>query len=433
MIEKIPITTSRSQFETGDFNTQHKISGDIRERVIKRLQEQRENHENINLIDMINEYPEAVRPHLLHCAQHIECSDGCTGRCGWCAFPVKRNIQEGFSYESLQQFGKEYGDQLPEAIAFFWASDPLDIAGKKEGGQPYNYVDIVAGTIGHLRPEQRIYTSTVIPVGTYEVARDLLIFLHKHWTENGHYGTLHTVRFSSTEKNKGLIPKLRKELEEEYSLHPAFLNAQFGAIEQREKDSGEIKKIGKIINHPDRDISSSNQDIDTIACHDGTLIKTDGFYSIAMDAVTKKNPYGQITEKLDPKAETLAIPVYTKINGFRTAQAKQQILSGTNPSLIPNITYQIVESKTGEILERKEMPTLRRDLLAYSFLCSAINSLIGEKLGEKQKVILLNLEQEADNRWSQTQKLLPESDDEEAKKVVERWYLIAKDIFKKLK
>lgn len=429
--KETPLEISDTIILKSDSYIKNTIS-DAKRRVIQNLQEQREAHKNINLMNIINEYPESVRSYLVRYVQHIECSDGCTGRCGWCAFPVNRNIKEGFSYESLKQFGEKYGDQLPETISFYWASDPLDIAGKKECGQPYNYVDIVTETIKHLRPGQRIYTSTVIPTGTYEVARDLLIFLHKHWVENKHYTALHTVRFSSTDKNNELIPKLRKELEEQYNLHPVFLNAQFGAMEQREKDSGKIKKIGKIINHPDRNIRS-HPDIDTIACNDGVLIKTDGFYSIAMEAVTKKNPYGQITEKLDPKAETLAIPVYTEISRFRSEQTKQQILSGVNPGLIPNIVFQIIESKTGKILEKKEMPTLRRDLLAYSFLGSAMYSLIEEGLGKKQKAILSNLEKETDNRWSQTQRLILESDDEEAKEVTEDWYLGVKDVFHKLK
>lgn len=428
-IEKGPqgVNSIKTDVLPNDSSLTTEYVNEIRTRV-NRLREQRESRGSIDLMALLEEFPEAARPHLLKPTQSIECADGCTGGCPWCAFNVKRKITTGFSFESLETFIEKHITQAHQVVAMYHATDPLDIAGHKQSGEQYDYVDVVKVLLKNIAPGQKIYTSTVMPEGTYEIAIKLIVCLHNHWIENRCPENFHTVRFSMTDRNKENIDRLRKELESKYHLHPGFLNAQFGSIESREQPQDNVLKVGNFVKHPDRNLNDVNA-FNTVACYDGILIKNDGYYFLAMEAVTRQNPYGQINIKIDPKAEKIKVPIFVSIDDYRDDRCKQQIIAGETPSLLPNIKFKVVESKTGALLEIKEMPTVRRDLLAYIWVCALLGSVLEEKLNSKQKIALSKVESEMDERWKQTRELFADCDDDEAKEAANLWYGVAKHYF----
>lgn len=302
---------------------------------------------------------------------------------------------------------------------------------KKANGDNYDYADVVINIIEHLRPEQRIYTSTVMPEGTYDVAKKLLIKLHDHWKSHGYYRDqghlLHTVRFSKTDKNSGQINNLRKELQQ-MGLDQSFLDAQFGASELR-VENVTVKKLGKYIKHPDRDLLSF--DINTVACYDGILHQTDGFYAIGMEAVTSKSPFGQIVEKINMLHGRVEIPQYVKIQDFQASRTVHELLKGRVPELLPNIKLDVVDVD-GTVIEVQELLSLRRDLLAYTYAYYLLNLTEESGINDTQRRAVVQYKEKLANRWKQTQTLMTQSDDDEAIYASKQWYDKIQMVLKKL-
>jgi len=73
---------------------------------IARLKEQRLHRESLDMVEMIELYPEPLRILILNRIKQFEITDGCTGGCPWCAFNVQRHIRAGFSFESIESFLK---------------------------------------------------------------------------------------------------------------------------------------------------------------------------------------------------------------------------------------------------------------------------------------------------------------------------------------
>lgn len=398
-----------------------------RELFISKLREQRENRKDVDCIKMLEAYPFSVRMLIVQTAQHIQCTDGCTGGCPWCGFDVRRKITTGFSFESLVELFNTYGLHFPKKIALYWASDPLDIAGEKENGELFYYPDLIREIIDSLEPNQRIYTSTVMPEGTYAIARDLLVFFHRHWLEHNYYpdndNLLFTVRFSETEKNTEQIAALKQELLE-MGLDHNYVNAQFAMAESRNQQT--VKKLGKQIKHPDRNIYSL--DIASIACYDGVLIRPDGLYAITMEAATSESPFGHTWQPLVVQGGELAIPIFQSLDYLNERISTKKILKGEIPALLPNVRLNIVDAETGEILRVQEQVSLRRDLMAFIQAYLTLNLLREKKLSLQQKYVLLQYNGQLDSRWEQTQSLLDSSSDEEAKSAVLIWYKDTKQI-----
>lgn len=152
-----------------------------------------------------------------------------------------------------------------------------------------------------------------------------------------------------------------------------------------------------------------------------------------MEAVTKESPFGQFSKKIEIENGQVAIPVYNRIQKFQEDSARREIIAGKTPALLPNIAFNVINEKNGELIKTEEMPSLRRDLLAYTYVCYAINSIINEFLNDDQKKALSELEKQTDERWQQTKNLISSSSDKEAKQVVETWYQTAKNLFSKVR
>lgn len=392
---------------------------------VAKLREARESRRNIDALSALEQFSPLVRPKLVAGLQHIQFTDGCTGGCPWCSFDVLRKITAGFSYESFLNLFDKYGTYFPDTIALYWASDPLDIAGKKANGELYHYPQLVAELLNRLEGLQRIYTSTVIPDGTYEHAKELLIILHEHFLRHNYYddeyGLLHTVRFSRTEKNADTIARLHRELSD-MGLHSGFLMAQFGAAEERTIDR--VKRLGQFIKHPERDPLTN--DINTVACYDGTFLSVDGLSTMVMEAATKDSPFGYVQKPVVVNNDEVAVPVYVRANNYAERAMSSKMLKGSPAHMLPDTCMQFFDAQTGQLKRVEKQPSLRRDLLSYTFALYALKLLPTQDLSSVQRAAIADFGRKVDERWAQTEQLLETSTDEEAHSVVETWYVNVK-------
>lgn len=388
-----------------------------------KLIEMRRNRKPVDLLRMLEAFPTPVRKYLLRGMQHIQFADGCTGGCSWCGFDVNRKITKGFDFESLEEFSKRYARELPDRVCLFWASDPLDISGRRRDGAVYDYDDIVGAMIPHLRKGQKIYTATKLPEGTETTAIKLLQRLHEVWKEDflthgDNY--MHTVRFSVTEansttrSNKEIIQSIKSKLYE-LGLEPNYIEAQFWTTVERNDET--IKKLGKFIKHPDRKILSD--DSVTVACYDGVLTTPDGLFTIYMDMATKDNPYGYGLRELNPKDTIQEIPKYLRVNNYFAPEVAKKILRGSEDLIIPQVEFEHIDTSSGRLIETITLPSMRRDGLTFFYALAALNLLPAEALSPQAKKSLEHMKVELEKRYIQAKSLSAIKTDEEAKSVID--------------
>lgn len=328
--------------------------------------------ENVDIMAIVEAFPEAVRPWLIQGLQHIQFYDGCSVGCPWCGFDVSRKVTSGFDFESWIRFANHYLSEMPNTVALYWASDPLEIAGiRQQDGRIYDYVDLLRETLPYLRTDQYFYTTTSLPQGTDEVLIKLYQFSHDEWQKKAIPGVpvpFHTVRVSVTEKNKERADRLLERVKR-LGLDPGFLRAITDFLLDRSLNK--VKKVGKFIRHPKR--GRELPDFDTVACYDGTLIRPDGIYSIWAEAATRKGPFGMGQVKLEAQANVFEIPKYVRTIDYAPNLASERLLSGSYDLVIPDVVIQRID-KRGKLIGEVSLLTSRRlGMQLFYFLATILN------------------------------------------------------------
>ncbi|HUD20340.1 MAG TPA: hypothetical protein VMR81_07900 [Patescibacteria group bacterium] len=379
------------------------------------LIEMRRNRDPVDILQMFEAFPEPVRQSLLKGMQHLQFTDGCTGGCPWCSFDVKRKITSGFDFESFTQFATKYAKYLPERVALYWASDPFDISGNRQDGTSYDYDDVVSALIPHLRREQKIYTSTTVPKGTEAIVVKLLQHLQdvsKRDITLYNDTSLHTVRFSITDSNKETVYSIKRQLYT-LGLDAKYIEGQFRVAKEVNEET--IKKLGKFIRHPERQVIS--RDSMTVACYDGVLTTPDGLYSIYMDMATKNNPYGYGLKKLDPTDRVQEIPTYRDALNYLSESVAEKILNGSEDVVMPAVEIDRKDTHSGESLETVVLPSLRRDALTFFYALTALG-LLPESVSPQAQNSLRYMKTELEKRYAIATSQFSSEIDEEAKFVI---------------
>jgi hypothetical protein len=400
---------------------------DIRNRAAsldQHKREQREHKQSVDLVALVESFPEKIRRIIVANIGAIQFTDGCDRGCPKCGEMVQRFISKEFSLDSWLQFVDKYGDDLPEEIMLYSGSDPLVVSGVRLDGSKYDYVDLLIET-KKIKPDLRIFTSTAVPPDTEKVALKLIGYYYQEWLisiqKNIKYEI--PVRFSSDDENWLTIESL-KTIVVSKGYNPDFVEDFFvdsNVIYHLPKSSE--RKIGNLVNHPDRD-PLHTYDWLPIACYDGIKITPNGIYTTILEAVTlHKSPFGYQLQELKPDVDSFLIPKYVYLGDY-LSYAVNNLFSqkAQQPHLLP-MTHLLVCNREGRSKE-VIVDSPRRCFLSFASLIEFSkwwqNGQEIQNLTQKQ--MLRVLYDEVNQRWLSIQPELAQEQDQETLQMINLIY-----------
>jgi hypothetical protein len=377
----------------------------------------------------------------------LQLTDGCTVGCPWCCFFAQPFVKVKFSYSSLLNFLKKFGQYLPNNVTLYWSSDPFDWCDQDKS--------LVELTQELKKYQTQTSISTAVPLGTeFTIIRYIMMeyqkVLQNKKTKNENNSffqknnasilaetydqllnkkTISTkkildyvllqkktgnnrykkFRFSETNINTKRINHIFKLLQF-LEIDDEFLDSL--RIEQRNlSDGSNVINMGRYINNPKRD---PLKDVVGTACYDGTLITPSSIESLSVIGVSKNSPEGLIKQTVRPGKQMLIQTYY--VFDFMNKFYDEKFLE--NWQILPPIVS--LQFEKGILKKKTELQLLARDLLTYGFLWLKIIPVIdvysnmpGQSL-YVQKIIQI-LKQQFQQRVKISKKLLPLEKDTEIK------------------